>query len=438
VIARALCAIVLAACASPAMAAEDATWRDALLELAKLRERNLHVRWPAPLASPNGIPAALAATSPEAFAAFEARLPPVQPLFDRLTRAAAALEQHAGALPALPASPKAIGFPNPDPLADCAGATGGAASSMLDAWGVSAELLAAAKWGCIETPFGGTNAAALCTALSIETEALETEYELESFCLGVQSGAIVSAVHDTQANVVEFVNLRADAMVSSRASQASLDALQASLDGLLLQLVDLRTALAVDDNATTAGLADILDRAIGLATRLTALSADVQDVRFRAQVVQAGLDDAQQQLEAAKAQASRLVALGSQLRTHLASLRTALDAADSTLQASIAGRRERSLAAALGEPERVILRYRLPAQRGGELERSRELLIRALAAYRALGADTTTAQALLVNGDAAFNEGRVLDAYDAYARAYRSLLDTSTQLSVLIMGDSFE
>ena len=72
------------------------------------------------------------------------------------------------------------------------------------------------------------------------------------------------------------------------------------------------------------------------------------------------------------------------------------------------------------------------------MERSRELLIRALIAFQGLGADTSASQALLGSGDVAYNQGRPLDAYDAFARAYRLLLDTQTSVSVLIMRSSFE
>lgn len=434
-IARASFVLALVAISSPSVAQPGATLRELLLGLSELREQNPQARWPAPTSSPDAIPDALAATSPEALARLESQLPALQPFALRLERARAALVDRTGINVA---DGKEIALPNPDPLADCAGASGGAANAMLEAWAVSAEILAAAKWACLETTALGTNVATLCTAISIETESLQTEYELESFCLGVQADATVSALHDTQANVVDFVNLRADATVSSLASQVSLDALQDTVDGLREQLGDLQAALIAGDTASAAGLDDAIERANAIALQLDAVSADALDLRFRAQVSQAGLEDAQRLLATAKSQAARLETLGLQLRTSLENLRDAVDAADTAVRTTTSARRDRDLVAALGDPSRVILRYRLPAQRGGELERSRELLIRALTSYLALGADTSAAQALLAEGDLAFNQGRVLDAYDAFARAYRSLLDSGTTLSVTVMRDSFE
>ena len=214
--------------------------------------------------------------------------------------------------------------------------------------------------------------------------------------------------------------------------------MQQTLDTLLLDLADLRGTVAEDDAGIAAGLADLLDDATVLTARLSALASRIHDARFRMQVVQVDVEDVQRRLADVQAEAVRLTAAGEALRDHLRTIGTALDAAHARLQAAQQEQRDRRLAAALGDARVNVLRYRLPAAQGGELERSRELLIRALGAYEALGADVAAARALLATGDTAYNQGRALDAYDAFARAYRLLMDTQTTATVKIMGDSFE
>jgi predicted nucleic acid-binding Zn-ribbon protein len=308
---------------------------------------------------------------------------------------------------------------------------------MFEAWSISKSVLAAAKWPCIQTTVGA-NGAALCTALSVETEATETEYELESFCLGAQRDATMTAVAQTQQNVADFLNERADVTVTSRATQISLDALQATLDSLQTRLNNLRDAMVGDDGAIEQGLDDILDDATRLAAQLAALADDIQNIRFRVEVTQVNIIDAQDRLADVQGQAIELAEEVTQLRTHLQTIHSGLTTAQSAQQTAAREQRDRSLAAALGDPDRVVIRYRLPVANGGELERSREILIRALISYEALGADTAAARALLLSGDNAYNQGQPLDAYDFFARAYRLLLGTQTTTPALIARDSFE
>jgi hypothetical protein len=431
---HAIASLLLALAADCAAGTGDV--RDTLRAALELRDEALRSIGREP-ASSDAIRVAIGAADPEQWEQLTPYLPPAPELQDRIARARAALL--ASAVPVAPRAPgaKAIDYPEPDPISDCVDASAAATQGLLEAWSAATEVLAAAKWACLQTTLGA-NGSEACTALAVAAELIEGDLDRQSFCLGAQRDAVLAAFSQTQSNVVDFINERADATASSRATQLSVDALRTTLDSVLLRLTALRATLVEDDTAVAQGLGDILDDAMGVAAQLTALSADVADVRFRIQAVQVDVEDAQQRLADVQSIADRLAGDSLHLRTTLASIQSRLAAAQSALQSAADAQRDRRLAAALGDPRRVILRYRLPAASGGELERSRELLIRTITAFQSLGADTSAARALLVSGDDAYNQGRPLDAYDAFARAYRALLDTQTSLSVLIMRNSFE
>lgn len=419
--------------------ADDGDYRASLLAALDLRDRALVDAGREAPAS-HALRRALLAADPDTLPALTPHLPPASELNARLARAAATLSAAYSNAPApriAAATAKAIDFPEPDPISDCVDASASATQALLEAWSASNEVLAAAKWACLQTE-AGTNLAELCTVIAVETELIEGDLDRQSFCLGAQRDAVLAAFSQTQSNVVDFINERADATIGSRATQDSVDALQTTLDSLLLRLAELRASLIEDDSAIALGLTDMLADAMGLAAQLTALSADSADVRFRIQAVQVDVEDAQRRLADVQTLAVRLADTGEDLRTRMESIRTGLSGARSALQGADETQLDRRLATALGDPDVVVLRYRLPAANGGELERSREILIRTLSAYQTLGADTSAALALLATGDAAYNAGRALDAYEAFAQAYRLLLDTQTTLSVVIMRNSFE
>ncbi len=422
---------------SSAGASDTAPYRELLLAALDLRDQAVRSSGREP-ADSDALRRAIVAANPDALTTLTPYLPPAAELHERIEHARATLDVAIKTLPAQRTQiAKDITFPDPDPLSDCADASASAAHAMLEAWSVSKGILAAAKWGCLQTEVG-LNFSELCTALAIETEATETEYELESFCLGAQRDATMTAVAQTQQNVADFLNERADATVSSRATQFSVATLQTRLETMRARLTILRDAIVGDDNAIALGLDEILDDAAALAVQLAALAADIQNVQFRVQVTQINIVDAQGRLADAQSRATQLATEAAQLRTHLLTIHSGLTEAQSAQQIAAREQRDRSLAAALGDPDRVLIRYRLPVANGGELERSREILIRVLIAFEALGADTAMARALLVSGDNAYNQGQPLHAYDFFARAYRQLLATQTAPSVLIARDSFE
>ena len=135
---------------------------------------------------------------------------------------------------------------------------------------------------------------------------------------------------------------------------------------------------------------------------------------------------------------TRLAGDGEQLRNSLIGIRNTLAGVQSALQTAAQEQRDRRLAIALGDADVAIIRYRLPVANGGELERSREVLIRAITGYESLGLGAGAARVQLAIGDSAYNQGLPLDAYDAYARAYRLLLGTETNAPVLLSRNSFE
>jgi hypothetical protein len=429
--------LLLLAIAGAARPAEPATYRDVLVAALDLRDDALRLGGRAPPDS-KALRRALDSASIDALSASSFHVSPASELHARLAQASAGLRAAAARHAAVPAAAaKDIAYPEPSPVSNCADASAPAAHAMLEAWQASAEVLAAAKWGCLLTE-ATSNAASLCTAIAIETEALETEFDHESSCLGAQRDAVLAAFTQTQQNVADFLNDRADVDATTRAAQTAVDALQDTLDSVLQRLSGLRTAVDEADNEISSALDDLLADAVAITAQLNALSARVVDVRFRVQVAQADVEDAQRLLADVQTLAVRMAGEIAQLRTALQTAQSMISNAQSALQTAAREQRDRRLAAALGDPGIHVIRFRLPVASGGELERSREVLIRALTAFDAMGADTAAARARLQSGDAAYNAGRPLDAYDDYARAYRLLLGAQTANVALIARNSFE
>lgn len=433
-----LLSLTTLALAEPPLAASVPDYRDILRDTLDLHDQRLELRGEAPAAASVSLRQILTSGNQDAFwVRLMARVPPPTDLRPKLQRAKARLLPAANNQVKPRTHAKDIAFPEPAPMSRCVDASAATAHAMLEAWAASAEALAAAKWACLQTE-AGENSAFICTALAIETEALQTELDQESFCLGDQRDATLAALQQTQSNVVDHLNQRADATVSSRASQVSMDSLQDTLDSLLVRLAELRAAVTANDHQLNAELADLLGDATALAAQLTALSADIHDARFRMQAVQVNVEDVQDRLADLQALTDRLTSDAAQLRARLNSAANSLTSAQSTLQTAASEHLDRQLALALGAADRVVLRFRLPAARGGELERSREVLIRALTGYEAQGSNTTAARAKLVAGDQFYNLGQALDAYDQYAQAYRLLTQPSAPPSATLMRNSFE
>lgn len=418
--------------------AADVTHRDVLVAALDLRDAVHRRNGDVPSGSAVALREAVMSGEADFLSGLAARLPPAGPLRDRLIRARLELRK-APSETFGSQSPiaKAIEFPEPAPMPRCIDASAATAHAMLEAWAASSEILAAAKWVCLQTE-AGENSAFACTALAVETEALQTELDLESFCLGDQRDATMAALGQTQSNIVDFVNLRADATASSRASQGSVDAMQDTLDSLLLRLAALRTTLTADDHSIALALDDLLADAAAVGLQLTALSSDIHDIRFRVQAMQVDVEDAQVRTADVQTRLVRLASDTASLRGDLETTRSSLASVHSSMQVAANEDRDRRLAMALGDPDIVVIRYRLPSAQGGELERSREVLVRAIAAFESLSMDTTASRAQLSIGDGFYNQDRPLDAYVAYANAWRALHGAPTVPSVQILRNSFE
>jgi len=418
--------------------AGDATYRDVLLAALDLRDEVHRVKGTESSDSAASLREAINSGEADLWSAMAKRLPPADPMLDRLIRARLHLRKTpAAAAGSASFGTKAIEFPEPAPMPRCTDASAGTAHAMLEAWAASSEVLAAAKWICLQME-AGENSAFVCTALAIETEALQTELDLESFCLGDQRDATMSALGQTQSNIVDFVNLRADAAVSSRATQLSVDAMQDTLDSLLVQLAVLQTTVTTDDTTIALALDDLLADAAALRLQLTDLSSDVHDIRFRIQAMQVDVEDAQVRAADVQTKLIRLAADGETLRNELRTTKDALTSVQSSMQGAANEDRDRRLAMALGDPDIVVIRYRLPSAQGGELERSREVLVRAITAFESLSMDTAVSRAQLLIGDGFYNQDRPLDAYVAYANAWRALQGAPTAPSFQILRNSFE
>jgi hypothetical protein len=415
---------------------DDARYRAVLLAGLQLSDDAARIEGRGVVDGYDPLRGLIAGASPDFFDAVRAHLPPIDDLESRIRRAQVLLEQHEAAVAPAPAT-RAIALPEPSPHAPCGDTSPYQTEVTLTAWGVAAEILAASKWACLES-VAGENGAEGCTILSIGTAIARASFEVNTACLEAQRDAVLDAILETQNNIADFMNDRIDATVTSRASQVSIDALQIELDDLGTRLVALRDAQDRNDAALTQALSVVIERVVALTSRLDRVSALTRDVQFRTQIVQADVEDAQDNLADAQAEASRIAADGRQLRVALATIQATLAGAQGVLTDTTTRARDRRLAAALADPGRAVIRFRVPVASGGELERSREVVIRAIAGYESLGADVTAARALLATADGAYNQGRALDAYDGFSRAYRLLLDAQTTASVVIARDSFE
>lgn len=314
-----------------------------------------------------------------------------------------------------------IQFPEPDIPPACEAIT---PELGLDLFVVAAELrdiLAAAKWLCLES-VAGNNAAAACIAANIAKVLAEFAFEGSELCLAIQRSAVQKAVLKTEGNVAEHLNDFVDAKVSSRASQSSLDELQTDVTQELDDLNSLATSLATDISDLGADLTDTQNSISSLLSATIDMTTVSQNIRLKTLVTHAEVGeaddlaaDAQQTLATIRNHAQQIAASVHKLQGSINGLNTA---AGTRIEREL----EASLGRAMADPNFNIIRYKLPASMGGELERSREVLVRVMLAFDGIGEDTTMAARYLDMGDDQFNAGRYLSAYGDYSLAYRMLV----------------
>ncbi len=292
--------------------------------------------------------------------------------------------------------------------------------SLITAWGIVAEVLAGMKWSCVQT-IAGENAAELCSPANIATDAAKFSSLAVDFCLQEQRDAYLQAILDTETNIADYLNEYIDTTVASRATQDSVDILQGDVDDVNAKLSVVQSSLNSDFTGTENSLNNVISDLDVLTADLTSLTAIVDDIRFRSQVNQVDIEDAQLRAADAQQQATEIREDTQVMIASLSTFQSSLDDISNSIQSGLTQQTQAALSDALADPDSNIIRFKAPASVGGELEQAREVVIRAIVAFNNIGAKTTTAQSLLAQGDAAYNQQNYLAAYDLFSQAYQAL-----------------
>ncbi|GAB4199063.1 MAG: hypothetical protein Tsb002_34330 [Wenzhouxiangellaceae bacterium] len=315
-----------------------------------------------------------------------------------------------------------IVFPTPQPtVAACAGVRSTQALATFSTWGVVREAIAAAKWECLQTVLG-ENSATACTPLNILSTSLEFAFRGEEACLTEQRDATAVALFQTQKNIANYLNGQLDQPLSSRANGEDFAQLASDINQAQQLLSTLQSTLNSDFSSAELQLSSVNQDLQSLAQSVGALTAALNDIRFRIQETQVDIEDAQQRAAQAQALSGEIRGDTQQLRTRLLTLHAALNNLGATVDARLSGLRRTAYGESLANPQARVFRYQLPLALGGELERSRDVLIESIIAFDQLGAKTSAAEALLMQGDAAYNQQNYLQAYQLFAQGYRALV----------------
>jgi hypothetical protein len=317
-----------------------------------------------------------------------------------------------------------IAFPDPEIIAICEPATPGAGYGLYILATALDQILAAAKWVCLQTALG-TNLAATCTVFSAAAVAAQFLFAESELCLSIQRSAYQGAIFETQSNIADQLNLYIDATISSRASQSSLNDLQTGVSQELADLNTLANRLASDLSDLSADFTDTSNSIASLTSATLDMTSVSQDIGLKTLITQAEAEeiddfaaDTQERMETIRTRTL-------QISASVESLEALIDGLNINAETQIARELEASLARAMADPNFNIVRYKLPASMNGELERSREVLVRTLLAFDGIGVDTSAAAQYLTLGDQQFNLGRYLTAYDHFSTAYQMLLGQS-------------
>lgn len=278
--------------------------------------------------------------------------------------------------------------------------------------------------------------------------------------------------HELQLDqVAHTVSTQLDAAVSTRATQASVDAISQSVNGVATSVGSLSTALAANEatvqalaataivingnvlglvpaiqsrasqtsvNDVSSSVTTVSQTVNGLTTSVTGVSSAVEGVATSVNGVSSALADKATQASVAAlstATTSGLAAINTSLQTltsavpsqsSLNAMQLTLSNIDSSLaskstQTSMDALTRYAIERALGDGAHVVT-YMLPANAGGQLDAVRQIVDQAINGMRLMGIDVTKASAALVKGDNALAAGNFRTAYDWYASAYQLLI----------------
>lgn len=322
------------------------------------------------------------------------------------------------------AATRTIEFPTPQTsISLCETVTSTGTFVVFDIWAVIREILSATRWVCVQE-LAGFNAAEDCTVESVLDKFYEFEYLALDACLAEQRDAYLDTILETDENIADHLSDFVDATVSSLGSQDSVDDVQSDVTSNLSLLDDLDTSLSADLSSIEDDLGDVLDDLDTLSTDAISLASLASDIQFRVQENQVDVEDAQTSAAAAQSTAEEIRTDTQSIISDLTDLQSNVDSLQDAISATLAQSFKAAMVAVLANPDGGVIRYQLPASSGGELENIRELVIQTISAFDSLGIKVTGAQALLSQGDAAYNQQEYLTAYDFFAQAYQSLTDS--------------
>lgn len=291
---------------------------------------------------------------------------------------------------------------------------------------VAQHVIDALEFTCQESVPPGINNALVCEGPEIASAAADIASDLADFCGNQGSAATNDAVLYTERSIGTHLNTQMDAVLSTRATQTSVDAANATATSNDALAGDIQSQLDQDAVGIELQIADALDQLSDLAGDISDIQSRTDEISFRVQISQANVEDAQDRSADLQAKAAELITSLTFSRT--VANATAANAITLTpsIQATAKQQRRDDLGAALGDAGAQISSFALPVASGGRIEEAREVLIAAIVALQALGqGNTAQASTLLAAGDQDYNAGRYADAWRKFSEAYR-LLDPHT------------
>ncbi|GAB4194751.1 MAG: hypothetical protein Tsb002_26590 [Wenzhouxiangellaceae bacterium] len=329
-----------------------------------------------------------------------------------------------------PADTRSDGIEIPDVTVDpsfCEYATGTIAVIELAAWKVLKEIFAATEFTCLQT-IAGTNLAAACASIAVLTVTAELSYTNAEFCLNEQRAAKGETILDLDRNIGAYLNTFIDdTTTSSRASQDSADTLQADVETALTTIGAIRSDLDSGLATIDSDLSDALSSLSDLDSSLTDLTAVADDIQFRVQANQVDIEDVQTRTADLEDSSDEIRTDTQSIISSVNSISQDAGAVSIVLQSGYQQLNRDAIAAALSSVDVGVAEYALPESAGGQLEEAREVLIQSILALDNLNlGDTAAANALLVQGDLAYNQQDYIGAYRLFAQAYQALLGPAT------------
>jgi hypothetical protein len=287
---------------------------------------------------------------------------------------------------------------------------------------VAQHVIDALEFTCQESVPPGINNALVCEGPEIASAAADIASDLADFCGNQGSAATNDAVLYTERSIGTHLNTQLDAALSTRATQTSVDAANATATSSDALAGDIQSQLDEDVVAIEAQIANALDGLSDLAGDISDIQSRTDEISFRVQISQANVEDAQDRGADLQAKAAELITSLTFSREVASAAAASVITLTPGIQATAKQQRRDDLGAALGDANAQISGFALPVAAGGRIEEAREVLIAAIVALQSLGqGNTGQASTLLAAGDQDYNAGRYADAWRKFSEAYRLL-----------------